>query len=385
MNFTRIALATAVLALSSAAANAIDISGAGATFPYPIYAKWADSYKKETGSGLNYQSIGSGGGIKQIKAKTVTFGATDAPLSGKELDESGLAQFPMVMGAIVPVVNLDGVKPGELTLDGPTVAKIYLGEIKKWDDPAIAKLNPGAKLPSQAIVPVRRSDGSGTTYNFAYYLADVSPDWKSKVGVSTAVQWPVGIGAKGNEGVANNVANTKGAIGYVEYAYAKQNKLTHTKMVNKAGKTVEPSSASFQAAAANADWNSQPGYGVILANQPGDQSWPMTAATWILLYKKPQDVPADGRGAEVLRLVLRQGRQDGRGARLRADARQGRERHPEDVVGGGQGRGRQAPVLADQLRRGLMGEERVRSVAPAPSPLHPPHGWRRGKDGFRGA
>jgi phosphate transport system substrate-binding protein len=292
MNFTRIALATAVLALSSAAANAIDISGAGATFPYPIYAKWADAYKKETGSGLNYQSIGSGGGIKQIKAKTVTFGATDAPLSGKELDESGLAQFPMVMGAIVPVVNLDGVKPGDLTLDGPTVAKIYLGEIKKWDDPAIAKLNPGAKLPSQAIVPVRRSDGSGTTYNFAYYLAEVSPEWKSKVGVSTAVQWPVGIGAKGNEGVANNVANTKGSIGYVEYAYAKQNKLTHTKMVNKAGKTVEPSSASFQAAAANADWNSQPGYGVILANQPGDQSWPMTAATWILLYKKPQDVPA---------------------------------------------------------------------------------------------
>jgi phosphate transport system substrate-binding protein len=292
MNFTRIALATAVLALSSAAANAIDISGAGATFPYPIYAKWADAYKKETGSGLNYQSIGSGGGIKQIKAKTVTFGATDAPLPGKELDESGLAQFPMVMGAIVPVVNLDGIKPGDLTLDGPTVAKIYLGEIKKWDDPAITKLNPGAKLPSQAIVPVRRSDGSGTTYNFAYYLADVSPDWKSKVGVSTAVQWPVGIGAKGNEGVANNVANTKGAIGYVEYAYAKQNKLTHTKMVNKAGKPVDPSSASFQAAAANADWNSQPGYGVILANQPGDQSWPMTAATWILLYKKPADVPA---------------------------------------------------------------------------------------------
>jgi phosphate transport system substrate-binding protein len=285
-------LATAVLALSSAAANAIDISGAGATFPYPIYAKWADAYKKETGSGLNYQSIGSGGGIKQIKAKTVTFGATDAPLPGKELDESGLAQFPMVMGAIVPVVNLDGIKPGELTLDGPTVAKIYLGEIKKWDDPTIAKLNPGAKLPSQAIVPVRRSDGSGTTYNFVYYLSDISPEWKAKVGVSTAVQWPVGIGAKGNEGVANNVANTRGSIGYVEYAYAKQNKLTHTKMVNKAGKTVEPSSATFQAAAANADWNSQPGYGVILANQPGDQSWPMTAATWILLYKKPVDVPA---------------------------------------------------------------------------------------------
>ncbi|MBY0320343.1 MAG: phosphate ABC transporter substrate-binding protein PstS [Reyranella sp.] len=294
MNIARIALATAALAFTSLAANAADISGAGATFPYPIYAKWADTYKKETGIGLNYQSIGSGGGIKQIKAKTVTFGATDAPLPGKELDESGLAQFPMVMGAIVPVVNLDGVKPGDLTLDGPTIAKIYMGEIKKWDDPAIAKLNPNTKLPSQAIVPVRRSDGSGTTYNFTYYLADVLPAWKDKIGVSTAVQWPVGIGAKGNEGVANNVANTKGAIGYVEYAYAKQNKLTHTKMVNKAGKTVDPSSASFQAAAANADWSSQPGYGVILANQPGDQSWPMTAATWILLYKKPQDAAATG-------------------------------------------------------------------------------------------
>ena len=294
MNFVKIALVAATLALSPLAANAVDISGAGATFPYPVYAKWASAYEKETGSKLNYQSIGSGGGIKQIKAKTVTFGATDAPLPGKELDESGLAQFPMVMGAIVPVVNLDGIKPGELTLDGPTIARIYLGDIKKWDDPAIAKLNPNAKLPSQAIVPVRRSAGSGTTYNFVYYLAEVSPDWKTKVGVNTAVQWPVGIGAKGNEGVANNVANTKGAIGYVEYAYAKQNKLTHTNMINKSGKTVSPSSASFQAAAANADWNSQPGYGVVLANQPGDQSWPMTAATWILLYKKPQDMAATG-------------------------------------------------------------------------------------------
>ena len=274
--------------------GAVDISGAGATFPYPVYAKWADAYKKETGVGLNYQSIGSGGGIKQIKAKTVTFGASDAPLPGKELDEAGLAQFPMVMGGIVPVVNLDGVKPGELVLDGPTLAKIFLGEIKKWDDPAIAKLNPSAKLPSQAIAIVHRSDGSGTTYNFTYYLSDVSPDWKSKVGTNTAVQWPAGIGAKGNEGVANNVAQTKGSIGYVEYAYAKQNKLTFTKMVNKAGKTVAPTSEAFQAAAANADWKSQPGYGVILANQPGDKSWPMTAATWILVYKKPQDPAATG-------------------------------------------------------------------------------------------
>jgi len=269
---------------------AADISGAGAPFPYPIYAKWADAYKKETSIGLNYQSIGSGGGIKQIKAKTVTFGATDAPLSGKDLED--LSQFPMVMGGIVPVVNLDGVNPGELVLDGPTLAKIFLGEIKSWDDAAIAKLNPNAKLPKQAIAIVHRSDGSGTTYNFAYYLADVSADWKSKVGVNTSVEWPAGIGAKGNEGVANNVANTKGAIGYVEYAYAKQNKLNFTKMVNKDGKVVAPTSESFQAAAASADWKSQPGYGVILANQAGEKSWPMTAATWILVYKKPGDAAA---------------------------------------------------------------------------------------------
>src|SRR5215813_32282 len=273
-------------------ALAIDISGAGATFPYPIYAKWADAYKKETNVGLNYQSIGSGGGIKQIKAKTVVFGATDAPLPGKELDEGGLIQFPMVMGGIVPVVNIDGIKSGDLVIDGPTLAKIFLGEIKTWNDPAMAKLNPSAKLPSQPIAVVHRSDGSGTTYNFAYYLAEVSPDWKSKVGFNTSVEWPVGIGAKGNEGVANNVGQTKGSIGYVEYAYAKQNKLTHTKMVNKDGKTVAPTSATFQAAAANANWTSVPGYGVILANQPGAESWPMSAATWILLYKKPQDAAA---------------------------------------------------------------------------------------------
>ena len=287
-------VAASFIAAALAPAQAADISGAGATFPYPIYAKWADAYKKETGNGLNYQSIGSGGGIKQIKAKTVTFGASDAPLSGKDLDESGLAQFPMVMGGIVPVVNLDGIAPGSLVIDGPTLAKIFMGEIKTWDDAALKKLNPSAKLPSQAIVVVHRSDGSGTTYNFAYYLADVSADWKSKVGFNTSVEWPVGIGAKGNEGVANNVANTKGSVGYVEYAYALQNKLTYTKMINKAGKTVAPTAEAFQAAAANADWKSQPGYGVILANQPGENSWPMTAATWILVYKKPADAAATG-------------------------------------------------------------------------------------------
>jgi phosphate transport system substrate-binding protein len=297
MNFAKITLAAA-LAFSPLAANAVDISGAGATFPYPVYAKWADAYKKETGVGLNYQSIGSGGGIKQIKAKTVTFGASDAPLPGKELDESGLAQFPMVMGGIVPVVNLDGIKPGELVIDGPTLAKIFLGDIKKWDDPAIVKLNPKAKLPSQAIAIVHRSDGSGTTYNFTYYLADVSPEWKSKVGTNTAVQWPAGIGAKGNEGVANNVAQTKGSIGYVEYAYAKQNKLTYTKLINHDGKAVGPTAESFQASAASADWTGTPGFGVILTDQAGAASWPISGATFILIHKQPQDPAA---AAEALK------------------------------------------------------------------------------------
>ena len=287
-----LALAGFALAAPLAPVSAAEISGAGATFPYPIYAKWADAYKKETGIGLNYQSIGSGGGIKQIKAKTVTFGASDAPLKGDDLEKTGLVQFPMVMGGIVPVVNLDGVKAGSLVLDGPTLAEIFMGRITNWNDAAIEKLNPSAKLPKQAIAIVHRSDGSGTTFNFSYYLADVSADWKDKVGVATSIQWPVGIGAKGNEGVANNVANTKGSIGYVEYAYALQNKLTYTKMVNKAGKIVAPTSESFQAAAANADWKSKPGYGVILANQPGDKSWPMTAATWILVYKNPKDPAA---------------------------------------------------------------------------------------------
>jgi len=306
-HWTTLAAAGLVAAAAFGTANAADISGAGATFPYPIYAKWADAYKKETGNGLNYQSIGSGGGIKQIKAKTVTFGASDAPLPGKELDESGLAQFPMVMGGIVPVVNLDGVKPGELVIDGPTLAKIFLGEVTKWNDPAIAKLNSSVKLPDQAIALVHRSDGSGTTFNFTYYLSDVNADWKSKVGTNAAVQWPAGIGAKGNEGVANNVANTKGSIGYVEYAYALQNKLTFTKMVNKNGKTVAPTSEAFQAAAANADWNSQPGFGVILANQPGDKAWPMTAATWILVYKQPTDAAATGEALKFFAWAYKNG------------------------------------------------------------------------------
>jgi phosphate transport system substrate-binding protein len=284
--------AAGLLAATVLPAVALDISGAGATFPYPIYAKWADAYRRETGVGLNYQSIGSGGGIKQIEARTVTFGATDAPLSGDGLTKNGLVQFPMVMGGIVPVVNLAGIKAGDLVIDGPTLAQIYLGQITSWDDPAIKKLNPKVNLPSQAIAVVHRSDGSGTTFNFTYYLSQVSPDWNSKVGFNTSVEWPVGIGAKGNEGVSNNEAQTSGSIGYVEYAYALQNKLTYAKMINKDGATVAPTSAAFQAAAANADWSSVPGYGVILANQPGGASWPMTAATFILIPKQPQDVAA---------------------------------------------------------------------------------------------
>ena len=292
MKHMRMLVAAGVLAAIILPAAAVEISGAGATFPYPIYAKWADAYKKDTGVGLNYQSIGSGGGIKQIEAKTVTFGASDAPLKGAELDKFGLVQFPMVMGGIVPVVTIAGIKPGELVLDGPTLAAIFLGTVKRWDDPAIKKLNPGINLPAQPIAVVHRSDGSGTTFNFTYYLAQVSADWKSEVGSATSVEWPNGIGAKGNEGVSNNVTQTQGSIGYVEYAYALQNKMVYTKMINKDGKTVEPTSGAFQAAAANADWNSVPGYGVILANQPGAESWPMTAATFILIPKQPTDPAA---------------------------------------------------------------------------------------------
>jgi phosphate transport system substrate-binding protein len=279
-------------ALSPAAA--IDISGAGATFPYPIYAKWADTYKKETGVGLNYQSIGSGGGIKQIQNKTVTFGASDMPLKLDQLNKDGLIQFPTVIGGAVPVANLDGIKPAELKLDGATLARIYLGEIKTWNDPAIQKLNPNAKLPSQAIVVVHRSDGSGTTFIWTNYLSKVSPEWKSKVGENTSVEWPVGIGAKGNEGVANNVQNTKGSIGYVEYAYAKQNKLTTISMINKDGKAVEPSSAGFQASAASAKWDKADGFYVILTDQSGAGSWPIAGATFILIHKQPKDPAAAG-------------------------------------------------------------------------------------------
>jgi phosphate transport system substrate-binding protein len=292
VNFLKTTLAAGLVAATAFSAQAADITGAGATFPFPIYSKWADAYKKETGNGLNYQSIGSGAGIKQIQAKTVTFGATDAPLKAEQLEKDGLVQWPQVMGAIVPVVNVEGVKPGELVLNGETLANIYLGKITKWDDAAIKKLNPSLTLPSTSIAVIRRSDGSGTTFVFTDYLSKVSEEWKSKVGSNTAVEWPVGVGAKGNEGVAGNVGQTKNSIGYVEYAYAKQNKLTYTGLTNKAGKAVQPTIAAFQAAAANADWAKAPGYYIILSDQAGDQSWPITAATFILMHKQPTDKAA---------------------------------------------------------------------------------------------
>jgi phosphate transport system substrate-binding protein len=306
MNFMKTIVAAGLVAASTSA-FAADITGAGATFPFPIYSKWADAYKKETGNGLNYQSIGSGGGIKQIEAKTVTFGATDMPLKVEQLEKDSLVQWPMVMGAIVPVVNLEGVKPGEVVFDGTTLADIYLGKITKWDDPAIKKLNPSVKLPSEAITVVRRSDGSGTTFNFTDYLSKVSAEWKSKVGSGTAVEWPTGVGAKGNEGVSGNIGQTKNSIGYVEYAYAKQNKLTYTALINKVGKTVQPTVASFQAAASNADWAKAPGYYVILTDQPGEASWPITASTFILMQKEPTDKAASGEAIKFFKWAFANG------------------------------------------------------------------------------
>jgi len=276
-------------ALSAGSARADDISGAGATFPYPVYAKWAEAYRRQTGIGLNYQSIGSGGGIKQIEASTVTFGASDMPLTAQVLQQNGLMQWPMIIGGAIPVVNIPGISPGQMLLDGPTIAAIYMGDITRWNDPAIRKLNPTLKLPKLDIAPVYRSDGSGTNFLFTNFLSKVSPSFAQKIGSNTSVQWPVGIGAKGNEGVANQVLQTTGSIGYVEYAYVVQTHMTYAKLRNQAGQFVAPSVQAFQAAAANANWAASPGFYVVLTDQPGAASWPITGASFILMHVQSKD------------------------------------------------------------------------------------------------
>ncbi len=298
MSLRKFIAGAAVFGAMTANALAVDITGAGATFPYPIYAKWAEAYKAKTGTGMNYQSIGSGGGIKQIQAKTVDFGASDKPLTVEELNKSGLMQFPAIIGGVVPVVNIDGVKPGELKLTGAVIADIYLGKVKAWNDKAIADLNAGLKLPADPITVVRRSDGSGTTFLFTDYLSKVSPDWKAKVGADAAVAWPEGVGGKGNEGVSAYVQRIKGSIGYVEYAYAKRNKMSHAQLKNKDGQFVQPDDDTFQAAAAYADWAKAPGFYEILTDEPGKTSWPITGASFILMHKSQADA---AKGAEVLK------------------------------------------------------------------------------------
>ena len=298
--FLKALAVTAVGAFVGTAAYAADITGAGASFPYPVYAKWAEGYKAATGTGLNYQSIGSSGGIRQIRAKTVAFGATDSPLSGEELNKDGMVQFPAIIGGTVPVLNVEGFKPGELRVTGPVLAEMFLGTIAKWNDPKFVALNPGKNLPDQAITVVHRADGSGTTFNWTDYLTTVSKDWADKVGKGNAVKWPAStsVGGKGNEGVAANVGRIKGAIGYVEYAYAKKNNLTYMQVQNQAGKYVSPDDSAFAAAAAGVDWFSVPGMGVSMVNAKGDASWPISTASFILMYKDPAD---KAQSAEVLK------------------------------------------------------------------------------------
>jgi len=293
-----LAAACGAAIMLSGAASAQEITGAGASFPFPVYAKWAEAYKAATGVTVNYQSIGSGGGIRQIKARTVDFGATDAPLKGDELQKDGLTQFPTVLGGVVPVVNIPGVEPGQIKLTGELLADIYRGQIKKWSDPKIAELNGGMKLPDSNITPVYRSDASGTTSIFTTYLSEASTQFKSELGANTTVNWPVGQGGKGNEGVAAGVKQIPNSIGYVEYAYAKQNKLSHTQLRNKDGKFVNPDADAFAAAAAGANWSAQPGFGISLTSQPGEKSWPITAPTFVLIPSEPKDPK---RAAEVVK------------------------------------------------------------------------------------
>jgi len=294
-----VAASVAALAFGTSAIAA-DITGAGATFPFPVYAKWAEAYKAATGTGLNYQSIGSSGGLKQIRAKTVAFGASDAPVKGADLDKDGMVQFPAIVGGTVPVFNLDGIKPGDMKITGPVLADIFLGNITKWNDAKLAALNPGVALPDTAITVVHRADGSGTTFNFTDYLAAVSPDWASKVGKGAAVKWPAAssVGGKGNEGVAANVNRVKGAVGYVEYAYVKNNNMPFMQLQNANGKYVKPDDVTFAAAAAGPDWISVPGMGVSMVNAKGDTAWPISTASFILMYKQPTN---KAESAEVLK------------------------------------------------------------------------------------
>ena len=293
-------VAVLLLAVAAFGASAQQITGAGATFPYPIYAKWAEAYNKSTGVKFNYQSIGSSGGVRQITNKTVNFGASDAPVAGDTLEKNGLLQFPAILGGVVPVANLEGFRPGELRLTGPVLADIYQGTILKWNDARIAELNPGKTLPNQNITVVHRADGSGTTYHFTDYLATVSKPWADGIGKGNAVKWPAAssVGGKGNEGVAANVQRVKGAIGYVEYAYAKKNNMTHLQLQNRSGQYVNPSEESFAAAAAGADWFSKPGMGISIIDAAGDKSWPIAGASFILVYAQPADPKAS---AEVIK------------------------------------------------------------------------------------
>jgi phosphate transport system substrate-binding protein len=305
-----VAFMAALGVFGGGAAKAMDISGAGSTFVYPVLAKWAADYAVKTGNHVNYQSIGSGGGIAQIKAATVDFGATDKPLDPDTLAKLGLGQFPLVIGGIVPVVNLDGVAPGALKLSGPVLADIYLGKIRGWNDPAIAQLNPGLKLPATKISVVHRSDGSGTTFNFANFLSKVSPEWKAKVGADTSISWPTGIGGKGNEGVAAYTKQIKGAIGYVEYAYVLQNHMTYAIMQNAAGKFVKPDSHSFQEAAATADWIHSKDFYLIMTNAPGPDAYPIAATVFILMYKTPKDAARQKATLDFFAWAMDHGQKD---------------------------------------------------------------------------
>lgn len=301
-----------LLAAIAVTAQAADITGAGATFPYPIYAKWAEAYKKETNIGLNYQSIGSSGGIRQIKAKTVTFGATDAPMKGEELEKEGLVQFPAIIGGTVPIINLDGFKPGELRITGPVMADVFMGKITMWNDPRLVALNPDKSLPAQTITVVHRADGSGTTFNWTDYLATVSKEWADRVGRGPAVKWipATAVGGKGNEGVAANVSRVKGSIGYVEYAYVKKNKLTYLQLQNKSGKWVHPDDITFAAAAAGADWFSIPGMGLSIVDQRGDAVWPVTTASFILMYRDPTDKKQAHEALKFFDWAFKNGKKD---------------------------------------------------------------------------